>query len=559
MQYGEDAMMFISTYYFETKNKDESNYRIIVIIFAVSIFFPLATFTTFAYLAFFHSKWIAEQAAKYLKGNDEIDQTSEEDSLASISDFKDKDNEKEMKDESRDERKLSSLEAGLASGDDSLNVGNTDDNETSFMSPSSDENITLNNSNVPPSQENTKDLEIDKTTSCDAIDTQDDKSIVSVTHDQEYRRKRKSNKQKKLKKRLQKKKDHKIRRINVLALSLTFLLLSIALLAFHVLASMNLIDYGNEILFDAKNINRTFDIKSSHNKGLLYDDQSVPIIYVVISFLPTTFLTFGAFVTYIYICLQLLNAMGIGPETESETFCAKCLYGIIGSCFYCSKCCKYCKHKCKRKCIECYKCCKRAYKGADSDSSDSYSSSDDYSDTSYFENLYNKALQNKDVEKIDKLFFKYDMDETIGIILQVSLGGFLVYLGFYFLPFMTLAFIYDPIQTGFIYLMSGSFAFSMFANIKAVVTVAAVCMKLLPNNHFGIPKLIFVTASGISIAYFLVIFIFILTLGNFHDFQAIQNLTLPLIIGLLSLFAFKPFTKYAKSGAKNELDLLNNY
>ena len=85
-------------------------------------------------------------------------------------------------------------------------------------------------------------------------------------------------------------------------------------------------------------------------------------------------------------------------------------------------------------------------------------------------------------------------------------------------------------------------------------------MGVISKDCSGIPTLVFVTASGISVAYFLIIFLFILTLGNFYDFQAIQNLTLPLIIGLLSLFVFKPFIKYARSETKKDkLQLLTSY
>ena len=60
----------------------------------------------------------------------------------------------------------------------------------------------------------------------------------------------------------------------------------------------------------------------------------------------------------------------------------------------------------------------------------------------------------------------------------------------------------------------------------------------------------FTQLSGISLGYFLIILIFILTLGNFHDFQAVQNLTLPIIIALLSFFVLKPIFKGIKKSVK---------
>ena len=54
-------------------------------------------------------------------------------------------------------------------------------------------------------------------------------------------------------------------------------------------------------------------------------------------------------------------------------------------------------------------------------------------------------------------FSKYSdsqsVDEALGNYLQLSFGVFLVYLGFYFSIYMVLAFINDPIVTGFVYLI----------------------------------------------------------------------------------------------------------
>ena len=115
-----------------------------------------------------------------------------------------------------------------------------------------------------------------------------------------------------------------------------------------------------------------------------------------------------------------------------------------------------------------------------------------------------------------------DTNDTLGLLFQVSFGGFLVYLGFYFLPYMALAFINDPIQTGFIYLIGESFAFSVFTIIKAVLSYTAIKIGWLCSTHVK-THLILVTATGISIAYFLIIFLFILTLGNFHDLKQFRT------------------------------------
>ena len=80
----------------------------------------------------------------------------------------------------------------------------------------------------------------------------------------------------------------------------------------------------------------------------------------------------------------------------------------------------------------------------------------------------------------------------------------------------------DPIQTGFIYLIGVSFAFSVFTIIKAVLSYTAIKIGWLCSTRVQ-TNLILVTATGISIAYFLIIFLFILTLGNLNDLKQFRT------------------------------------
>ena len=81
MQLDGDPIQSISTYYFETKERDEDNYKSIVRIFVASIFLPVVTFIAFSYLAFVYSPWIKPYAIKYMKGEGEniSDDTSQND------------------------------------------------------------------------------------------------------------------------------------------------------------------------------------------------------------------------------------------------------------------------------------------------------------------------------------------------------------------------------------------------------------------------------------------------------------------------------------------------
>ena len=245
-------------------------------------------------------------------------------------------------------------------------------------------------------------------------------------------------------------KEKQIRRIKIAALILVSICLSITLFVFHIIASVRLIQYGNEVLNDAK-----VQFKFSMHRGKDDEsDQGIPIIYIVFSFLPV-------------ICFIII---------------------II----------RYC-------------CCGSASQSG---------------------------------------------DEALGKHLQVSLGVLLIYLGFCFSLYMVLAFINDPIATGFVYLIGAScifciyllivsYTFSFFFILRFMLSCSRYKLSCLDMVY-----VIFTLASGISVAYFLSILIFILTLGNFHDLQAVQNLTLPIIIGLLSFFVFKPFLKSIKNSVK---------
>ena len=240
------------------------------------------------------------------------------------------------------------------------------------------------------------------------------------------------------------------RRIKIAALILVSICLTIALFVFHVIASVNLIQYGNEVLNDVQNIRANFDLKVRRQDE---NDQPIPILYAVFSFLPVIFLI-GFILLY---------------------FCR-----------------------------------------------DSSSQS---------------------------------VDEALGKYLRLSLGVLLVYLGFCFLMYMVLAIINDPIATGFVYLIGilcilCVYLLSNFLCLTVMLFATRIYNIRSPSCCADWVYVVFTQLSGISLGYFLIILIFILTLGNFHDFQAVQNLTLPIIIALLSFFVLKPIFKSIKKSVK---------
>ena len=524
MHYGDDTSTSISTYYFEAKGRDENNYKAIVIIFAVSIMLPLAAFVAFGYVAFDYSDWIIDYTVSYVRGN--YKQEIEKEATGSSS--------KENKIENTIE--LSSLkDNNYAFGNDSLHIDqNIVTEETPFTSSSANAATSLESSSCQA-----KDIKVEVMPSCNNNKT--------IAIQQQYKEKEQDkNEQKnssdgeqhKGKNKEEEVADYRSRKVNVMALSITFLLLSIALFVFHILASVKLIHYGNEVLYDENDDHGSpkygfegSDAISNNKYNLFEDDQCVPIVYTAVSFLPSAILTIFAPFVYCYVAMELLH----GSERFNETCCAKCLYWFYSRFSICGG--NDIKH----------------YKNTDDESNG------DNINKKTFDTL-KRVLKKSKGENLKKAAQRiaeiHDTNNTLGLLFQVSFGGFLVYLGFYFLPYMALAFINDPIQTGFIYLIGATFTFSVFIIIKAFLIFIAVKCGWLYSKHIT-GQTIFVTATGISIAYFLIIFLFILTLGNFHDFQAIENLTLPIIIGLLSLFVIKPAIKYVKIEAKRKkLDFL---
>ena len=69
MQFESQTTSYISTYYFETKVRDEENYKSVVRIFVASIYFPCATFVVVSYLVFIYSDRISVHDIEYIKGS----------------------------------------------------------------------------------------------------------------------------------------------------------------------------------------------------------------------------------------------------------------------------------------------------------------------------------------------------------------------------------------------------------------------------------------------------------------------------------------------------------
>ena len=145
-------------------------------------------------------------------------------------------------------------------------------------------------------------------------------------------------------------------------------------------------------------------------------------------------------------------------------------------------------------------------------------------------------------------------NEVLGAFAQVSLGGFVGYLGFYFAPYMLLAFIHDPIKTTFIYMMGALFIVCLYFLIKSIADCYSASASSSHLRLIQKLELLFAFGSGTSLAYFLMIVIFLFMLGNFDDFQAVHNLTLPIIIVLVPVLVLKPlYGNFFKPSGENNV------
>ena len=140
---------------------------------------------------------------------------------------------------------------------------------------------------------------------------------------------------------------------------------------------------------------------------------------------------------------------------------------------------------------------------------------------------------------------RWGKSSLVGISISVNI----VYIASYFFPPMVLAFIQDPMQViltclmmvvvvAFVYKLLWSFGlFVLFKIIHGIAPFSRWSYKTLINFVISL-----FTAFSLLFYFFLIRCMF--TLGSFSDFQSLQNMFLPLLVVLLSIFILKPGYKY---------------
>ena len=145
-----------------------------------------------------------------------------------------------------------------------------------------------------------------------------------------------------------------------------------------------------------------------------------------------------------------------------------------------------------------------------------------------------------------------------------------------FMPYMLLAFIYDPLQTTITYLALGiyilcGYLFGWIIRETLIFYMDTITYQI--NDEHGdetddvtdstynlctfkstkVSKFIFYITvfcfgQGLftAVAFSSFVIVYVLTLGSFNDFEVIQNLLPPLLIGMLTYFVVKPTSRQAK-------------
>ena len=148
---------------------------------------------------------------------------------------------------------------------------------------------------------------------------------------------------------------------------------------------------------------------------------------------------------------------------------------------------------------------------------------------------------------------QFSRKQFVIVITASLISANIMFVGIYFLPYMLLAFINDPLQTASVYVMVVLLAICGYLTCFSLVTIVK-CV--------GIPIPFILLAIVLCTGYFVAILIYMLTLGSYRDFQSLRNLLLPLIIIMFTYLVFKPvknqmMAKIVQKKPETEID--NNF
>ena len=122
-----------------------------------------------------------------------------------------------------------------------------------------------------------------------------------------------------------------------------------------------------------------------------------------------------------------------------------------------------------------------------------------------------------------------------------------IYLG-YFLPYMIIAFIDNPIHTIFVYIL-----LLIFTAVLPLILFLVVGLKYYYSNEDNKEATTVLSFTGLSIGYYLVCLILLFTIGGFNNFKDLRNLLWLLLGTILTAVARQVYvTMQAKRKKKAE-------
>ena len=140
---------------------------------------------------------------------------------------------------------------------------------------------------------------------------------------------------------------------------------------------------------------------------------------------------------------------------------------------------------------------------------------------------------------------RWGKSSLIGISISVNI----VYIASYFVPPMVLAFIQDPMQVILTCLMTivvVAFVYGLFLGLALLVLLKMI-QGIKPFSRWSYKTFVYFVISfftAFSLFFYFILIQCMFTLGSFSDFQSLQNMLLPLLVVLLSIFILKPGYKY---------------
>lgn len=125
----------------------------------------------------------------------------------------------------------------------------------------------------------------------------------------------------------------------------------------------------------------------------------------------------------------------------------------------------------------------------------------------------------------------YLRKETLTKVKALLIFNVILYLG-YFLPYMIIAFIDNPIHTIFVYIL-----LLIFIAVLPLIVFLVVGLKYYYSSEDNKEATIVLNFMGLSIGYYLVCLILLFTIGGFNNFKDLQNLLWILLGTILTAVA----------------------